>query len=802
MFNKLKKLRLMKGEEVLYRLREKYRRETDRVRFHLTLGVNSDREFDTLLRNYGFSVKNYLQYGPALRFYVSTQNRDSVSDLVQEDCREWFERTVADAEYITEHRINLLGYPDIALGTEIDWNRDPVTGYVWPKHYWADYDLVHSSQVDPKIILEVNRQQHLTRLAKAFFLTGEERYARVAVAHMESWISQNPQWSGVNWHSSLDIAIRAISWMWTIFLLLPSKSLDEQAARRICKSLFSQLDHIYRYPSVYSSPNTHLIGEATALFMGGLLFSELPGAEKWRQFGSVVLINEMQRQVSEDGVYGELSSYYHCYATDFYLHAMTLAKANRFPLPDWMWNRLSQMLEVVMHFTRPDGTIPLFGDDDGGRVVQLGRDNYTSFGDGLSSGAVLFGRPDFKYQAREFHEESLWLLGEDGCSVFNSLDTQAPSELSRSYAKDGYFIHRSGWAADDSHMVFDCGGLGMMSGGHGHADALSLTLFSGGREMLIDPGTSVYNCAPEWREYFRSSRAHNTVVVDGASQSEVSDTFSWKKKANARLLRHISKTEIEYVDGEHDGYSGLPDPVGHRRRVIYIRPNYWIVLDELSGRGEHTYELFYHFAPGAELIVFGEEQRGEVDCRARIGESALQMFMYGSGPLQAEAMCGQTDPIQGWSSHRYGERRPSPVLRTTLHPSTPAAVMSFLVPGDKTIRSRRFETGSRHAIAAAIRDGDFDDIAVMSPDGDEVRMMDCVMRGEFFWMRTENGALKQLVAVNVRLFSYAGEIVFESREPNPYVVAHFWQDGIVIEHGEAEGKVYVRDLRDRQFQRN
>jgi hypothetical protein len=534
--------------------------------------------------------------------------------------------------------------------------------------------------------------------------------------------------------------------------------------------------------------------------MGGVLFSELPRAEKWRRFGSIVLMNEMQGQISEDGVYGELSFYYHCYATDFYLHALALAKLNRFTFPDWMWNRLSRMLEFVMHVTRPDGTIPLVGDDDGGRVLQLSRQDYSSFRDGLSSGAVLFGRPDFKQQAGAFCEESIWLLGDDAWSVFNSLDAQIPPQTGRSYAADGYFIQRSGWSEKDSHAVFDCGGFGILSGGHAHADALSLTLFGGGRELLIDPGTSVYNAAPEWRDFFRSTHAHNTVVVDGVSQSESGDTFSWKTKASTRVKQHIVLPGIEYIDGEHDGFSLLPQGITHRRRLVYIRPNYWIVLDELSGRGEHDYEFLYHFAPGAELMVFGEERRGEVDCRARIGETGLNMFMYGSGPVQAAAVCGETDPIQGWSSRRYGERRPSPMLRTTLRGFTPAAMLSFLIPGDEPRRSRRFEAGSTNAIAAAVREGKYDDVAVMSMDDRELRLMDCLMKGEFFWMRTEDGTLKQLLAVNVRKFSYAGEVVFESQEPSPYVVAHFWDNGIVIERGEHEGRVYVRDLRDRQFQ--
>src|SRR5205823_6231610 len=140
------------------------------------------------------------------------------------------------------------------------------------------------------------------------------------------------------------------------------------------------------------------------------------------------------------GVYGELSSYYHCYAADFYLHALILAKLNRAEFPDWVSNRLSQMIDFVAHISRPDGTMPLLGDDDGGRVLKLSREHYGSFRDGLSTAAVLFGRSDFKYQAGAFREESLWLMGLDGWAVFNSMAAEPPPQLSQSYEKDGYFV--------------------------------------------------------------------------------------------------------------------------------------------------------------------------------------------------------------------------------------------------------------------------------------------------------------------------------------------------------------------------
>src|SRR5204862_2485020 len=130
-----------------------------------------------------------------------------------------------------------------------------------------------------------------------FFLTGDEIYAREALGQIESWIEQNPKLQGVNWQSSLEIAIRSMSWLWTLFLLLEAESLQEAQLRRICRSLFAQLDHVYRYPSVFSSPNTHLIGETAALFIAGILFPELPRAEGWRVFATRTLIEEMKRQV-------------------------------------------------------------------------------------------------------------------------------------------------------------------------------------------------------------------------------------------------------------------------------------------------------------------------------------------------------------------------------------------------------------------------------------------------------------------------------------------------------------------------
>src|SRR5262249_24362119 len=155
--------------------------------------------------------------------------------------------------------------------------------------------------------------QHLPRLAAVAWLGAGERAgreaAREAARELASWLDQNPPKLGIHWHSSLEIALRSLSWLWTIFLLLPTGVLDDAALQRVLRSLLAPLDHVHRYPSFSSSPNTHLLGEATALYVGGLLFEECERARAWFARGRTLLAAEMERQVGADGVHAELSTW-------------------------------------------------------------------------------------------------------------------------------------------------------------------------------------------------------------------------------------------------------------------------------------------------------------------------------------------------------------------------------------------------------------------------------------------------------------------------------------------------------------
>ena len=176
-----------------------------------------------------------------------------------------------------------------------------------------------------------------------------------------------------------------------------------------------------------------------------------------------------------------------------------------------------------------------------------------------------------------------------------------PRSLRASYPAAGYFIQRSGWHRPDSHLTFDCGGLGSLGGGHGHADALSLTLHAHGEDLLIDPGTFVYNGSRDWRDSFRSTWAHNTVVVDGKDQAKSAGTFKWESQSLSRVVQEFCLPGIEYAAGENVDHLRLPGGIVHGRRLLHIKPDYWAVLDDFRGEGEHRFDFYYHFAPDAEV---------------------------------------------------------------------------------------------------------------------------------------------------------------------------------------------------------
>src|SRR3989442_8358062 len=335
------------------------------------------------------------------RFFFSPSDVPQIIEAMRRRFPDQARNIIGRAGRILEHRFDLLGFEGLFYGLEVDWHLDAVHGKRAPLKPWYKVRFLDFTEVgDHKVIWELSRHQWLLTLAKAYWLTGEEHFAKELVVAWYSWQKQNPYPIGVNWASSLEVAFRSLSWLWARYLLEDWRGLPERFLSDLLHALALNGRHIERYLSTYFAPNTHLLGEAVALFFIGVLCPEIGAADRWKQRGWQIIQEQASRQVLSDGLHFEQSTYYHVYALDLFLHAAVLASINDVPIPPEFDRTLEKMLDALCLLGRA-GIPPRLGDDDGGRLFDPGGNRGDHLLDPLAAGAGLFGRGDFKSVAGE-----------------------------------------------------------------------------------------------------------------------------------------------------------------------------------------------------------------------------------------------------------------------------------------------------------------------------------------------------------------------------------------------------------------
>ncbi len=563
---------------------------------------------------------------------------------------------MARAEAICRNRLDLFDLEGLDLGPAIDWNYEYKAGRKTPMGFAPAIDYRdHAVVGDCKFVWEPNRHQHLVVLGRAFRLTGDPRYAATVMAHLESWIEQCPFGTGMNWRSPLELGIRIINWVWALELIRPSGLLDRQRMERLLPVVYRHLWQISREYSRHSSANNHLIGEAAGVFIGSSYFRSLRQARRWRQESREILNAEILRQTHDDGGTREQAMGYHLFVAEFFLLCHLVARNIGEEFPAAYASRLERMFEFLAAFVEGEGSLPMFGDNDDGYVLDLGgrEDRARSL---LAVAAVVFGRGDLAALSGGSREPLLWLVGKEGLAAHRRMTGDASARVlsSRSLPESGHYLLRAGTSGKDAICVtFDCAELGFGSiAAHGHADALGFTLRAFGRDILVDPGTYDYFTYPADRRYFRSTLAHNTVMVDWLDQSEMLGAFLWGQRAQSRCLRWEPSPEGGTVAGEHDGYRARAG-VMHRRTISLDGPRGEVrVVDELTGPGRHTAAVCLHLAEPWE-----QERERHV---FRSGSSRVEIRM--DERLRVDVLRGSDGPIAGWVSRGYHRKAPAYML--------------------------------------------------------------------------------------------------------------------------------------------
>lgn len=509
------------------------------------------------------------------------------------------QRILRAADDAVLRRIDLLGTGPVELGTPIDWLRDIKSGFAWRPGYAPRIEYANLDRPsDVKVPWEISRLQWMLPAGQAFLLTGDERYAEAARDVIDEWIVANPYAQTVNWSVTMEVALRILSWSWLLGALGRSDAWSDRAFRSgFLRVLWLHGDYTQRHLERSDVNGNHFDADAAGLVFAGLLFDR----HAWSDEGWRLLVEELPRQVHDDGVDFEASASYHRLVCElFLLPALYREQLGLLTPPDYR-ARLESMGRFTAAILHPDGDAPLWGDADDARALPLGgsRVNDHRY---LPALLGLGGDPS----------EARWALGAETAEP-------PPRRGSAMFPEGGVYV----LASDVDHVVIDCGRVGLAGrGGHGHNDCLSFEATLNGLRVITDSGSYVYTASAEERNRFRATAAHNTPRVDGEEQNRIPHSL-WQLEDDAQPEPLL--TEPLRFRGSHTGYLRLADPV-RPIRTIALDPTLHalVVHDAFEASSAHDLEVPFHLAPGLEPIEaagdelrigpFALRWRGDWDC--------------------------------------------------------------------------------------------------------------------------------------------------------------------------------------------
>jgi len=580
-------------------------------------------------------------------------------------------RIVLDARRIAdEHCWSLLGLGEKCFGVEaINWHLDPLSGFEWPQAYFADINLIRNDGSDVRVLWELNRLVHLLTLGRAYAIADDEKFAVQFFRQIESWRTQNPVGRGVNWNCAMEVALRSMNLLAAFTLFLRAPQMNETALTELLTMFDQHGAHIRRNLEFsHIATSNHYLSDVTGLLWLGLMLPELEAASEWRDFGLRELLNEMDKQVLPDGADYEASTGYHRLKLELFLYSFVLCHVNGIDIDERYWNKLRAMIDYVRAYLRPDGRAPLIGDSDSGQVLAIVRRAGDDHAYALALGAAVFQEPRLKITGSRLPEELLWILGEQGVRDYQALSVAEPAG-SQAFPDGGTYILRDG----DLYLLFNASGSGVNGrGSHGHNDALSIEVSACGTAFIVDPGSYVYTADLHERHLFRSTASHSTIEIDGAEQNNTDERvpFVIGDEAHPRVLSWESGPGRDVVVGEHAGYQRLPQPLTHRRTVMfYKRERCWLVEDEIAGVGRHQSAARFHFDAGLEASVHAESNAVACDKPSGVRLFVCSLDLNQRPQLESQFTCRD-----------YGSKEPSVTACWSIQANAPVKLRWAILP--------------------------------------------------------------------------------------------------------------------------
>ncbi len=533
-------------------------------------------------------------------------------------------------------------------------------------------------------------------LARAYVMNGDERYTKEFLSQLEGWANAWP-WdeymaspeeirSGFPGHSwrTIESAIRIYTvWLPCYYAFRGSKEWGRDSWVLFLNQVWQHGEFLMDHYSNHGRSSNWLTMESSGLFQCGIMFPEFKRADDWFHTGYRRVMHELKYSFDNDGVHMERTPIYHMVAALTYLQCYLLCQKNGIATPPYALPIFEKAAQFVMSIVKPDFSTPMIGDAD--RNDLLDRRSDTSIYEGMNLTFDPFDLNEMRAFFRIMHEQT----GNDEFLYFATGRKQgkAPHQLNYMMKEAGLYVMRTGWEENDSyfHMQAPQLELGERST-HSHYDQCHLELHIKGEDILLDTGRYIYHSSiwKDWRHYIMSAQAHNTLYVDGHDMGTVPG-LARTRGVRAHCHRFEANDDYAVIDLSHNGYAYLEDPIFHRRRVIRLRDDVYIIDDQISGLGEseHDIRLYFNFAPGKVTAeksawLFETEKTG-----AKYLLSSLSTDEY-----EGVILHGSEEPKGGWVSYGYPVRQPSPQLSLRTNSKAPLRFVTLIAPADVSLSGR------------------------------------------------------------------------------------------------------------------
>jgi len=540
---------------------------------------------------------------------------------------------------IANQRFSFLG-ESVEFADEIRWN-NPDVNQLWRYNlHYFDYvrDLLVWAALDNED-------------------TAYATFKRLAL----SWIENNSFISGDGWHP-YTISLRLVNWLFAFPFFSKQLAADTQAAKQMLASAHGQARFLFSNLELDVRGN-HLLENLRAVIWAGIAF-EGPEARKWLARGMTLLEIEVREQVLSDGGHFERCPGYSVVVFRDLLEIAIWLSRNKGFAPEWLDNALRRMADYLWKVMPPNEKVPLLKDSAWDATV-------TPL-EVISACAIYLDDPSLKHATSAGLYSRLIFSAEES-QKFDAWTKAESVRSSIALPATGHYVIRDDEV--DDYLIFDAGKpCPDYLPAHAHADLLTYELFVEGRQVIVDSGVYEYT-AGAWRDFFRSTRAHNTVEVAEENQSEVWSSFRVGRRARPGPVWWEATADHVLVQGEHDGYERLSAPVVHQRTIFAVHGKFWLIVDQLWGDKHTSVANHLHLHPDLSFELEGPAWR--------IGNCVGPLWMSTLGEDTHSIVNGQKQPtLQGWYSEVFGSMRSNSVLTLRKRSQLPICFGYVITRGD------------------------------------------------------------------------------------------------------------------------